>query len=101
VHTVEFVITDVILYIVIFPVNFNRHNNSPRKLKLLQKVRRGTRSSQKLVDDLESLFFSTVTIGKNVLLQSTCNIFNFFLWHISKFINLSNSSIMIEQTAKL
>jgi len=81
-HIVQFVITDVNLYIVIFPVNFNRHNNSPRRLKLLQKVKRGTNSSQKLVDDLESLFFSTVSTEKNVLLQSTCNIFNFFLTYL-------------------
>jgi len=79
-HTVQFVIMDVNLYIVKSPVNFNRHNNSPMRLKLLQKIRKGTKIGQKLVDDLESLFFSTASIGKNVLLQSTCNIFNFFFF---------------------
>ena len=81
-HIVQFVIMDVNLYTVTFPVNFNRHNNSPRRLKL-RKVRRGIKSGQKLVDDLESLFFSTASIGKNVLLQSTCNILNsFFLVYL-------------------
>jgi len=100
VHTVQFLITDVILYIVIFPLNFNRHNNSPRKLKLLQKVRRGTRSGQKLVDDLERLFFSYCENREKWVITKHLQYIQFFFWYIWKFINLSASSVMIEQKAK-